>query len=262
MADRRAEQLFEELCRETTEPQLALLLVVAQPDDEVLSASRVLQRFGLSVRIAYVTDGAPRGPRYFAEVGLQSRGAYRDARRDEALAALSFVGVSPYRMYDLGEVDQEASLHMPRIAQSLAEICSAFAPDAVPRRRFVGSLKRAALRRALARARCLVVPSLVAETSSLVAMEALSCGTPVIARDIGALAEIVEHGKTGLLFDTPAEMRDAVVRIRSIDRRACRVAALERFDQSHMTRSYVDLYTALAEGRAFSRAGALGAHAP
>src|SRR5262249_25501474 len=85
-----------------------------------------------------------------------------------------------------------------------------YAQEIAPRlngvRKFIGPVGLARKRRLLSAARCLLVPSLVPETSSLVAMEALACGTPVIAFPSGALAEIVEHGRTGFLVKNETEM--------------------------------------------------------
>jgi glycosyltransferase involved in cell wall biosynthesis len=110
------------------------------------------------------------------------------------------------------------------------------------RRRFLGPLGPRAKRRLLAGARCLLVSSRVPETSSLVAMEALACGTPVIARRIGALVDIVEHGRTGFLVDDAAEMAAAIAMVDRIDRAACRAAARRRFAARRMTDDYLALY--------------------
>ncbi|HVY44738.1 MAG TPA: glycosyltransferase, partial [Minicystis sp.] len=98
--------------------------------------------------------------------------------------------------------------------------------DIAPRldaaRRFLGPLAFSRKRRLLSAARCLLAPSLVQETSSLVTMEALASGTPVIAFRSGALAEIVEDGVTGFLVRDVDEMARAIGRAGEIDPRACR----------------------------------------
>lgn len=115
-------------------------------------------------------------------------------------------------------------------------------------RRFVGPVGLARKRRLLTAARCLLVPSLAPETSSLVAMEALACGTPVVAFPAGALPEIVEHGKTGFLVSDAREMADAIHQSSSLDPEACRAAARERFSVEAMSRRYLELYARLAGG--------------
>ncbi len=101
-------------------------------------------------------------------------------------------------------------------------------------------------RRLLSAARCLLAPSLAPETSSLVAMEALACGTPVVAFPAGALAEIVEPGKTGFLVSDENEMAAAIEMCDRIDRDLCRQTALARFSEERMIRQYLDLYSRLA----------------
>lgn len=120
------------------------------------------------------------------------------------------------------------------------------APRLDSRRRYLGPAGLARKRRLLASARCLLIPSLVAETSSLVAMEALASGTPVIAFRAGALPEIVEEGRTGFLVDGVEEMAAAMRRAGEIDPAACRAAARERFSADRMTAGYLDLYERLA----------------
>ena len=111
--------------------------------------------------------------------------------------------------------------------------------------RFLGPLGRKRKQRFLSAARCVLVPSLVPETSSLVAMEALSCGTPVIAFRSGALTEIVEDGKTGYLVDHEKEMADAIHATGMLDPETCRRAARERFSVARMTDQYLALYQKL-----------------
>lgn len=113
--------------------------------------------------------------------------------------------------------------------------------------RYLGPLAFARKRRLLAGARCLLIPSLVAETSSLVAMEAASCGTPVIAFRSGALPEVVEHGRTGFIVDGVDGMVDALGQIETIDPAECRRVARERFSLERMTSAYLARYAELAE---------------
>ena len=114
------------------------------------------------------------------------------------------------------------------------------------RRTFIGAVEPTARGALLAHARCLVVPSLVAETSCLVAMEALACCTPVVALDRGALHEIVTPGVTGLLVQSPDALADALRAVVSIDRATCRRTAEARFDARAMHDGYLRLYQHVA----------------
>ncbi len=112
-------------------------------------------------------------------------------------------------------------------------------------RQFLGPLSRSAKTRLLARARCLLLPTLAPETSSLVAMEALAAGTPVIAYPSGALPEIVEHGVTGFLVNDVDAMAQAMMRAESLSQEACREAARNRFAEQRMVRQYLSLYAGI-----------------
>jgi glycosyltransferase involved in cell wall biosynthesis len=112
--------------------------------------------------------------------------------------------------------------------------------------RFVGSVDFTRKRRLLSAARCLLVPSLVAETSSLVAIEALACGTPVVAFPSGALVDIVEPGVTGFLVNDTREMAEAIVAADTLDPERCREAARRRFSLERMAETYFAVYRRLA----------------
>lgn len=117
------------------------------------------------------------------------------------------------------------------------------------RRRFVGPVAGAVKRRLLSRARCLVVASRVSETSSLVAMEALACGTPVVVASPGAPASLIEPGVTGLVAQDESGLALAFQQVLELDRRRCRSSAERRFDLRRMTQSYLELYRELASER-------------
>jgi len=119
------------------------------------------------------------------------------------------------------------------------------APRLDSRRRFAGPLDFARKRRLLGAAHCLLVPSVAPEPSSLVAMEALACGTPVIAFARGALSDIVEHGTTGFLVRDVFEMADAIAATETIDPKICRETARRRFSRSRMVGEYFRIYERL-----------------
>lgn len=123
--------------------------------------------------------------------------------------------------------------------------------DGLPRVRLAEAPTTAQKIRLLGHARAVLVPSLAEETSSLVAMEAAACGTPVIAFRRGALPEVVRHGITGFLVDSVEEMAQAVARLAKISPAACRRHAEENFSAVRMADDYEQLY-----GRVLAMTGA------
>ena len=115
-------------------------------------------------------------------------------------------------------------------------------------RRFLGPVGFQRKRRLLSAAHCLLLPTLAPETSSLVAMEAIACGTPVVAFASGALPEIVEHGVTGFLVRDTAQMAEAIAACEGLDRERCRASARERFCLQRSLARYFDVYQHLAAG--------------
>jgi glycosyltransferase involved in cell wall biosynthesis len=113
-------------------------------------------------------------------------------------------------------------------------------------RQYIGPVGFARKVRLLAGARCLLIPSLTQETSSLVAMEALAAGTPVVAFRTGALPEILDHGVTGFLVDDVGSMAAAIPWTADLDPETCRRVARARFSEERMIASYLARYRQLA----------------
>ena len=80
------------------------------------------------------------------------------------------------------------------------------------------------------------------EPFGLVLIEAMACGTPVIAWRCGSVAEIVEDGKTGFIVDSEDEAVRAVGQLDKLDRRVVRRVFQERFTADVMARNYLRLY--------------------
>ncbi len=127
-----------------------------------------------------------------------------------------------------------------------AYFAAAIAPHLGDAVRFVSAPPVGTKRALLASARCVLIASEIAETSSLVAMEAAASGTPVVCFRRGALPEIVADGVTGWIVDDVAAMARAIAAADAIDPAACRARACERFSATAMAARYIALYRALA----------------
>ncbi len=94
----------------------------------------------------------------------------------------------------------------------------------------------------LGEAYALICPYDWSEPSGLALIEALACGTPILAYRRGGVSEIVNHGFTGYLCDNLEEMAHTVAWVPNLDRRRCRLAFEERFTVERMVQDYLLLY--------------------
>ena len=95
----------------------------------------------------------------------------------------------------------------------------------------------------LAKARCLLMPIRWPEPFGMVVLEALACGTPVLAFPAGAVPEIVDHGRTGLLCGDEADMAEGILEVGLLDRCACRAEVEQRFSARRMAAEYAELFS-------------------
>jgi glycosyltransferase involved in cell wall biosynthesis len=91
-------------------------------------------------------------------------------------------------------------------------------------------------------ARALLYPVQAREPFGLVLAEAMACGTPVVALDLGAVREIVDDGVTGMVFNDLGEMVDNLPKAFTLDRRRIRERAVERFGVERMVNEYIAVY--------------------
>ncbi len=113
---------------------------------------------------------------------------------------------------------------------------------------FIGEIDEARKSRFLGDAIALLFPIDWPEPFGLVMIEALACGTPVIARPCGSVPEIIRHGVTGFLGDTIEELTTAARRVHELSRWACRREFEARFTVEAMADGYEALYYDILEG--------------
>lgn len=111
---------------------------------------------------------------------------------------------------------------------------------------FFGPADAVSKRKLLAGARCLLFPVLWEEPFGMVMIEAMACGTPVVALRGGAVPEVVIDGVTGLIRDRPAELPAAIERAASLDPAACRRHVAANFGVAQFGSGYEQIYQQLA----------------
>jgi glycosyltransferase involved in cell wall biosynthesis len=169
---------------------------------------------------------------------------------------LAFLGrLSPEKQPDLAiEIARRAGLPL-KIAAKIDPIDREYFERTVapllddPLVEFVGEIGEADKSAFLGGARALLFPIDWPEPFGLVMIEAMACGTPVIARPCGSVPEVVVDGRTGFLASTLIDMVEGVKRLHEIDRAECRREVESRFSVERMTQDYETVYRRLAAQR-------------
>jgi glycosyltransferase involved in cell wall biosynthesis len=116
---------------------------------------------------------------------------------------------------------------------------------------FIGEIGDADKSAFLGDALALLFPIDWPEPFGLVMIEAMACGTPVIAWNCGAVPEIVDNGITGFVVNSQVEAVQAIGRVKQLNRLRIRHICDRRFSAPAMAKRYLDVYARLAGGSAF-----------
>lgn len=113
----------------------------------------------------------------------------------------------------------------------------------------IGFLERGKLSDFLGGAKALLFPIRWQEPFGLVMIEAMACGTPVIAFRNGSVPEVIKHGETGFIVENEDEMKEAVKNIGKIRRADCRKRVEENFTIEKMADGYEEVYCKIVSGK-------------
>jgi glycosyltransferase involved in cell wall biosynthesis len=188
--------------------------------------------------------------------GLDLADAPFDRRRGDALC---FVGrAAPEKgVVDAIEIARRAGRHLRIAAKEggspserayFEEVFKPALKDADVE--FLGELTGAERDRLFAESYATLMPGSWPEPFGLVAIESLACGTPVIARRVGALPEIIRDGVDGFFADDATGLAFQVPQVEGLDREEIRRSVIERFSAARMADGYETIYRRLIAERA------------
>jgi glycosyltransferase involved in cell wall biosynthesis len=182
--------------------------------------------------------------------------------REDRGQYLAFLGrISPEKRPDLAIAIARAVGLPLRIAAKVDPVDRAYFAEVIeplfeaPSVEFIGELNEHDKDEFLGNAYAYLFPIDWPEPFGITMVEALACGTPVIAMRRGAVPEVLIDGTTGYICGSVPEMIQAVAKIPSIDRRACRAHVAERFSVGVMGANYQAIYEDVLGRRALATTG-------
>jgi len=110
---------------------------------------------------------------------------------------------------------------------------------------FIGEIGESEKQEFLSGAYALIFPIDWPEPFGLVMIEAMACGTPVIAWNCGSVPEIIEPGKSGFIVESIDQAVEALEKVNSLDRKVCRECFEKRFTARRMAEDYLKVYEGL-----------------
>jgi glycosyltransferase involved in cell wall biosynthesis len=157
--------------------------------------------------------------------------------------AIEIAGRAGMRLKVAAKVDRDDRDYFNEVIRPLLR-------RAGPRVEFVGEVGGPDKDEFLGDAHALLFPVDWPEPFGLVMIEAMACGTPVIAWRRGSVPEVMEEGVTGFIVDDLGAAVRAVERVGGLSRAACRCAFERRFSATRMARDYLAVYRRLVQQRA------------
>jgi glycosyltransferase involved in cell wall biosynthesis len=168
---------------------------------------------------------------------------------------LAFLGrISPEKRPDRAVAIARAAGLPLRVAAKVDRVDQAYFDEKIarlmlePHVEFLGEIGDTEKSEFLGGADVLLFPIDWPEPFGLVMIEAMACGTPVVAYDAGSVREVIEHGRTGFIVRSQDEAVAAIDAARRLDRRAVRRAFEARFTAEAMARRYLHVYSRVIEG--------------
>ena len=217
-----------------------------------VDAGRLYRQLGRRISLVAISDAQRHGTPDLPWVGTVYNGIpveqypFSDQKEDFAL----FLGrMNPEKGAPLA-IDAARAAGVPIV---LAAKCNEPAerayfdaevrPKLGPGVSWIGEADTATKKALLSRARCLLFPIQWQEPFGIVMVEAMACGTPVVALPGGSVPEVVVDGVTGFICHEPEELPSAIRRAELIDPGACRERAIRHFDVQRMAEGYESVYS-------------------